>query len=242
MLERILHRNYRKAIINRLGGHNLGAPLPDGGRTQRLLIMTMFLVMGKLAKMDGRVTVEEIAYATSIIQLMGLSGYNKKKAINYFDQGKQPNYEPSETVHELASLIGKGTPLARLFLRVQCRHAFVKGTLRLKEKMLLRDLAEILGFQKSQFIDICHEIDGFKESEPHMAQSFMNKAYQLLQLEPGVEDSEIRKAYLRMMSKYHPDKFAHGDLTEESRKELQEKAMDIRNAYEALCGFRKIRI
>ena len=64
----------------------------------------------------------------------------------------------------------------------------------------------------------------------------------LLQLEPGVEDSEIRKAYLRMMSKYHPDKFAHGNLTEESRKELQEKAMDIRNAYEALCGFRKIRI
>ena len=242
MLERILHRNYRKAITNRLGGHNLGAPLPDGGRTQQLLIMTMFLVMGKLAKMDGRVTVEEIAYATSIIQLMGLSGYNKKKAINYFDQGKQPNYEPSETVHELARLIGKGTPLAKLFLRVQCRHAFAKGTLRLKEKILLRDLAEILGFQKSQFIDICNEIDGFKESEPHMVKSFMNKAYQLLQLEPGVEDSEIRKAYLRMMSKYHPDKFAHGDLTEESRKELQEKATDIRNAYEALCGFRKIRI
>ena len=62
-----------------------------------------------------------------------------------------------------------------------------------------------------------------------------------MQLEPEVEDSEIKKAYLRMMSKYHPDKVVNENLTEESLKELHKKAMEIRAAYEALCGVRKLR-
>ena len=62
-----------------------------------------------------------------------------------------------------------------------------------------------------------------------------------MQLEPEVEDSEIKRAYLRMMSKYHPDKVVSENLTEESLKELHNKAMEIRNAYEALCGIRKLR-
>ena len=43
-------------------------------------------------------------------------------------------------------------------------------------------------------------------------------AYKILQIEPEAQGSDIKKAYLRMMSKYHPDKVAHDNLTEESLK------------------------
>ena len=69
MLGRILNRRYRKALLARLSGQHSNLSLPSGGRTHRLFVMSMFLVMGKLAKMDGRVTANEIKYASSVMQL-----------------------------------------------------------------------------------------------------------------------------------------------------------------------------
>ena len=98
----------------------------------------------------------------------------------------------------------------------------------------------MLGIQKSEFNDICEEIlkySGFSNSN-----SFLDNAYRVLQLERDVENGEIRRAYLRMMSRYHPDKILRENLTKESVRLAQEKSTAIRNAYEAVCGFRKIRV
>ena len=191
--------------------------------------------MGKLAKMDGRVTPEEIKYATSIMQLMGLSYSEKKEAIEYFEKGKKRSSEPSEFVDKLVYLIGKGSPLAESFLKTQCRLAFVKGALRLREKVYLRSLAENLGFKKSRLDAIFCEIGGAIENDFNKDNSPQQDAYKILQLEPKAKGSDIKKAYLRMMSKYHPDKVEHDNLTKESLKYHKKKVMEIRNAYESLC-------
>jgi DnaJ like chaperone protein len=141
--------------------------------------------------------------------------------------------------------------LAKLFLQIQCEAAHLKGNLRLKDKMLLRDVAEQLGYSKSEFLAIASATQSahyqrfdanpraeFLKSE---GRSFLHNAYCVLQLEPGVEDGEIRRAYLRMMSRYHPDKLASTDASEDALKQAQENAMAIRSAYEALCGIRKLR-
>ena len=242
MLATIIHRRYRAAITSRLTGSNPNAPVPNGGRTQQLLLEAMFLVMGKVAKMDGRVTGDEIKYASTIMQLMGLTYSERKKAINYFEQGKRPNTDVLACISKMACIIGKNSSLGNLFVKIQCRHAFVKGELRLKEKILLRNVAEILGFQKAQFLIICEEIQGCTGKPEPKPRRFLNNAYRVLQLEPDVEDGEIRRAYLRMMSRYHPDKLIRNNLTEESLKQAQEKSMAIRSAYETVCGYRKIRV
>ena len=165
MLERILNLRYRQAILSRLSGGSLNKPLPSARITHQLLIKSMFLSMGKLSKMDGRVTPAEIKYATSIMQLMGLSYSEKKKAIEYFEAGKKRCSEPTKFAVKLVYLIGKGSSLAELFLQTQCRLAFVKGVLRLREKVYLRNLAEILGFKKAQLDDIFREIGGAIEND-----------------------------------------------------------------------------
>ena len=52
------------AVGDRLAGSSPEARIPDGGRTQRIFNRTMFVLMGKLAKLDGRVVDGEIQYAT----------------------------------------------------------------------------------------------------------------------------------------------------------------------------------
>ena len=236
MLERILNLRYRQAILSRLSGGSLNQPLPSARITHQLLIKSMFLSMGKLSKMDGRVTPAEIKYATSIMQLMGLSYSEKKKAIEYFEAGKKRSSEPTEFTVKLVRLIGKGSSLAELFLKIQCRLAFVKGVLRLREKVYLRNLAEILGFKKAQLDDTFREIGGGIEHNLSRDSIPKRDAYKILQIGPEAQDSDIKKAYLKMMSKYHPDKVAQDNLTEESLKNLKKKMMEIRNAYECLCG------
>ncbi|GIT22964.1 MAG: co-chaperone DjlA [Pseudomonadota bacterium] len=241
MLALLLNRGYKRAIISRLNGTNPHASVPHGGRTQQLLLMAMFAVMGKIAKMDGRVTTNEVKYASTIMQLMGLSAVERQQAINYFDQGKQANTDVMSCVRDLAGAIGGNSALADLFLKIQIRHAFVKGELRLKEKVLLRDVAETLGFDKSAFLAFCNEMQAPSDTKQSKARNFLHNAYKVLQLEPGAEDGEIRRAYLRMMSRYHPDKLVRDNLSEESLKQAQEKSMAIRTAYETVCGYRKIR-
>ena len=143
-------------------------------------------------------------------------------------------------VRELVSSIGRRSALARLFIKIQCRLAFIKGDIRLKEKILLRDVAESLGFSKAEFLEICREMQ-IHASLKQENGKFLRNAYHILQLEPDVEDGEIRRAYLRMMSRYHPDKLVRENLSEETLRIAQEKSTAIRSAYETVCGFRKIR-
>jgi DnaJ like chaperone protein len=241
VLSLLSHRSYKRAICGRLNGTAPDIDVPAAGKTQQLLTQAMFAMMGKLAKLDGRVTELEVKYATSIMQRMGLTPPQRQRAIDYFYQGKQPTIDVMPLLKELVGVIGSRSALAHAFLKTQCGLACAKGDIRLKEKMLLRDIAEELGFDKAALLAVCTDILGASDGRQLKARNFLSHAYKVLQLEPGVDDGEIRKAYLRLMSRYHPDKLVRQNLTEENLKQAQEKFSDIRSAYETVCGFRKIR-
>lgn len=251
MLTVLTGRAYIKALVKRLSGFSAGVNLPAGGRAELAISKAMFMVLGRLAKMDGRVTKEEIGYANEIMKRMALNGEKRQQAIQSYEQGKYPDSDLSETVSIAAKISGRRSALAKLFMQIQCEAAYLKGSLKLKDKMMLRDIAELFGYNKSEFLAIASatQSEQYRRAEQRSSteffqprgRSFLHNAYQVLQLEPGVEDSEIRRAYLRMMSRNHPDKLASNNLSETKLRQAQENAMAIRNAYETLCGFRKIR-
>lgn len=241
MLSVMFNRAYKKALCKRLSGFSPETNIPAGGRTEQAFTRAMFMLMGRLAKMDGRVTEEEISYASGIMKRMGLGSESRQRAINYYEQGKHPDTEIGQCVASMVAAIGQRSALAKLFIQTQCRAAYLKGGLRLKDKMLLRSVAELLGYDKTEFLSICADTQNGTIREPRRTRSFLQNAYSILQLEPGVADGEIRRAYLRMMSRNHPDKLVSNNLSEESLRQAQEKAMAIRSAYETVCGFRKIR-
>ncbi len=242
MLGLLINKPYKRAMTARLNGSAPEVDVPAGGNTELTFTIAMFAVMGRLAKLDGRVTQGEVKYATTIMKLMGLEQAARMQAIDYFEHGKLPDTDVLSCVKAMIKMIGARSPLADLFLKIQCRMAYVKGDIRLKEKLHLRDAAEILGFSKAEFLTVCTEMQSHADYKQLKANNFINNAYNVLQLEPNAADGEIRRAYLRMMSRYHPDKLVRDNLSEETLKQAQEKSMAIRDAYEAVCGFRKIRV
>jgi len=250
MLTALTSKAYLRALLKRLSGFSVAAELPPGGRAEMALTDALFMVLGRLAKMDGRVTQEEIDYASQIMQRMSLTGQRRQRAIAAYERGKHPDSDATTAVDQAARIIGKRSALAKIFLTVQCEAAYLKGNLRLKDKMLLRDVAEQLGYSKCEFLAIASATQSEHyqretirpDSGFGQGRSFLQNAYRVLQLEPSAADGEIRRAYLRMMSRYHPDKLSGRNVSEAALKQAQEQAMAIRSAYEALCGFRKIRV
>jgi DnaJ like chaperone protein len=241
MLALLLNRPYQRAVVGRLNGSTPEIVVPDGGRTEELVTMAVFAVMGRVAKMDGRVTRSEIRFASIIMKLMSIKNEKRQQAISYFEQGKQPNTDVIRCVELMHRFIGSRSVLAHLFLKIQIRMSHIKGDMRLAEKVMLIDMAEVLGYDRTEFLAICDQMQRRVESSELRARSFLNNAYKVLLLKEGVEDSEIRRAYLRLMSRYHPDKLAKDNLSEESLKRAQVKSTAIRSAYETVCGHRKIR-
>ncbi|HEX4887033.1 MAG TPA: DnaJ domain-containing protein [Luteibaculaceae bacterium] len=64
-------------------------------------------------------------------------------------------------------------------------------------------------------------------------------AYQILEVEEGASDEEIKKAYRKMAVKYHPDKIAH--LGPEFQSSANEKFQKVQEAYEQIKKQRGIK-
>jgi DnaJ-domain-containing protein 1 len=108
-------------------------------------------------------------------------------------------------------------------------------SLRLKDRVFLRGVAEKLGFDKAELIACCDEIHKESCFGLSVSQKGNCEAYNILEIEPGAELSVIRKAYLKQMAKNHPDKLVAQAPNEEVMLRAKDHVNNIRNAYEILC-------
>lgn len=66
----------------------------------------------------------------------------------------------------------------------------------------------------------------------------MDICYEMLRIEPSASDDEIKKAYRKMVLKYHPDKVLHRSA--DDRKWAEEKFKRVTAAYERIKRERNI--
>lgn len=241
MLAALRYRSYKQAVLKRLDGSEPDAELPAGGQMERLISDALFVAMGQLAKLDGRVTRTEIEFANQLMQKLGLHNGARAHAIASFDLGKQQGSDAIQMLAQLVNSVGPRSALACQCLRILCRFAQLRGVIQLQGKILLRDIAEVLGYDKAELLEICAPQQASPTAKPAYVSSILRDAYSTLELDASAENLEVRKAYLRLMSRYHPDKIRRANLTPESLRFAQEQSMLVRTAYETVCGQRKIR-
>jgi DnaJ like chaperone protein len=241
MLYQFLNTSYKQAVTARLNGCDLDVAVPHGGRAQELVNQAMFMLLGKVAKLDGRVTTEDIGYATLIMNLLDLGETERRNAVADFNRGKLWATDVNPVLKNLVQHIGRRNELVCLFMKIQCQAACVYGGMGLPKKVFLRGVAEIFGYDKIEFQEVCNESRKFCSSGSGSNWSSISEAYDVLQLAPGVNDEEIKRAYRRLVSRHHPDKLNTQNLSEDALRSAQEQFTSIRSAYEILCGKRKIR-
>ena len=227
--------------------------IPQRGVMQAVFFQATFLVMGKLAKADGRISEHELNAARSVMAQMGLNETQRLEAMNLFSQGKESSYKISEILSELRDSIGKRSSLTQIFLEIQLQTAYSDGQLDHSERIVLQTICQYLNINKFQFELINQRIyaqQQFNKSRQQYQQGhqhppyfndkqLLDKAYACLGVKQSTSEPDIKKAYRRLMSQHHPDKLVAKGLPKEMMQIAKEKTQEIQTAYEMIKKSRK---
>jgi len=214
-----------------------------GGRShtgrQQVFFETTFLVMGHLAKADGRVSEEEIRVARAVMHQMRLRPEHVQLAISLFTRGKRPEFALNRQVETFRDACGRHRDLIRNFLEVQFELTLSKGSIKSAERDLLWQIAAILGVGRAELAQleaIVRARHAFRQGRrPGRTQSdSLGQAYKALGIPKTATNREVKTAYRRLMNQHHPDKLVARGLPDSMQEAAKERTREIRSAYEMI--------
>ena len=230
-----------------LNGLGEGASAGGQARTQLAFFTATFAVMGRLAKADGRVSNDEIAFAKAVMEQMQFGEQQKKVAIELFNQGRKPEFDLDGVLQQFRSECHRRHTLMQMFLEIQLQAAYADGELHPAERELLLHVFASLGFSQHEFNHLEAMVrasrggaGGYRPGGQEQGPT-LDEDYAVLDMDESSTDAEIKKGYRRLMSQHHPDKLVSKGLPEEMIKVATEKTQQIRKAYERIKQSRGMR-
>ena len=208
-----------------------------------------FMVMGRLAKVDGHISTNEINQAEQIMDKMQLTLKQRQEAIILFKRGKNPEFNIEETLEQFKRVAGQ-TILLPLFLEIQLQAAYADGYLTTEKQNFLTELCVALEYDINSFNTLhekflaqrnfYHQHSKSSYSQrPHTNKDQLNQAYTIIGVSPSAPLSEIKHAYRKLMSKNHPDKLVAKGLPENMIVQAKQKTQEIQSAYDTICQHKK---
>ena len=213
-----------------------GAPRAS---TSDVFFRTTFELMGHVAKSDGRVTEAEIDAARRLMHELRLGPAEISAAIACFRTGKSAQYDASTSVETLREACAMRHDLLRAFMELQLRAALAGNGVSPPARAILIRVAERLGMSGLEFahMEAVLRARYYGRSEQQSRRTPdkpLAAAYAELEIDAGVTDPEVTKAYRRLMSRHHPDKLVANGLPESMAQVAKEKTQRIQEAYEAI--------
>lgn len=213
-----------------------------GVRTvQSRFLDATFAVMGALCKADGVVTRAEIETVEAIFAHLHLSPAQKDAAKAAFARGKSPEFDLDAEVTAFARSLGAGGVLLQLFLQLQLMAVAADGQVHPAEREMLVRVARQLGLAEHDIAQLEALLRSASSGQGSASAASgppprerLDDAYTALGVTPAASESEIKKAYRKMISENHPDKLASQGLPENLRELAEERARKINAAYDLI--------
>ena len=225
------------SIIDRSISYGIGGVNPlSRAHRESVFLGTVFVLMGKIAKADGRVSGEEIAHVEQIFQKLGMTTEHRQQAIALFKKGATQDFDIRPTITEFMAVCGHTASLKQMLLVYLIVMAFADGHLEPTEEALLKDIALHLGYSQQQF----QQIMGMVINQSHFSSgqatsaSSLEDAYKALGVSKENSDLEIKRAYRKLMSQYHPDKLMGQGMPEDMIAMATTQAQEVQVAYDLI--------
>jgi len=229
-----------------LGGFLKPLSAEDQQRIGVCYFETTFSLLGYLAKIDGRISKEEITQAEALMVNMGLTADHRQQAIGFFKAGSRADFSLDQVMQRFVNICGRQNNLKRSLLNYLITLALADGELHPSERQVLQKVAHYLGFSKVVFEKLLQMImaqaqfagAGSTTGAASTADQ-LNVAYKALGVSASNTDSEIKKAYRKLLSENHPDKLIGQGMPDDMIKLATERTQEIRKAYELIQLSRK---
>lgn len=233
------------SAIDRNIAYGAGAinPLTSKRRGQ-VFAETLFTLYGTMAKADGHISQAEIDQTEQLIKEHGLTAEGRETAIAMFKKGSAAGFDYQAQLAEFLQVCGHTHDLKKMLLVYLIVMALADGRVDEAEESLLQNMAEKLGFNAITFRQIMESVisqshfsgaSGQRQASPSM----LEDAYKALGVTKESSDQEIKKAYRKLMSQYHPDKLMGQGLPKEMIEVGTKKAQEVQVAYNLILESRK---
>ena len=207
--------------------------------------LALFQSMGYLAKVDGRVSEDEIRAARTVMHRLGLGPAAVHSAIDWFNEGKEPGFSLVQAMRKLRRVDARVAEERTMFVRLVLEVSLAKSRLHQKERAAIWTMCTELDIGRvelAQMEAMIRAQRGFRRSPAGDADAArVRAAYEALGVVQDATNDEIKKAYRRLMNRNHPDKVAPSNPNAAVLAEAERRTREVRSAYELLKARRAIR-
>lgn len=184
----------------------------------------LFVMLGRLAKSNGRVSPAHIQAARAEMQRLHLDERAQRGAIDAFNRGKTGADGLRAPLRQLADDPAQG----RVLLQACWRMARAEGPVANREHELILLWGGWLGWTR----EAVAELDGGRRQDAPISRSgAYQEALRLLGVRSDSEPEVIKRAYRRLLSRHHPDKLAGAGASAEQVREATERTRELHAAY-----------
>jgi len=200
-----------------------GPRLQQAEQTQATYFISLFSILGKLSKIDGVVTREEIAVVDGFINGLPMADREKQFARQIFNEAKESHYTIEDFANQLCQAVGAQPTLLLSFLDLLFQIAAADGKYHPAEASALKEIKNIFKVSDRQFEDI--KAVYFKDTD---------KYYKVLNCSPSSSNDEIKSAYKKLVKEFHPDTIIAKGLPEEFIDFASNRFREIHESYEKI--------
>ncbi|MBC9252457.1 molecular chaperone DjlA [Pseudomonas alcaligenes] len=196
----------------------------------------LFMLLGRLAKCDGRVLDSHIRMARSEMQRLGLDEAATRRAMDAFARGKLAEM----ALHGPLAALRRRPERGEVLLRTCWRMAWADGRVSPAEYQLIQEWGQALGWAQTALDGLADEYEPAKRSREPSPGDYQ-AALRLLGVQSDSEPAAIKRAYRRLLSRHHPDKLAGSGASAAQLRTATEKTRELQSAYELVRqrrGFR----
>ncbi len=195
-------------------------PFGHAEQAQAAYFISLFSILGKLAKADGVVNREEINVIDQFLSTLRLPEQQKQFARNIFNQAKNSPYSVDDFASQLYQVNQAQPTLLLSFMDLLFKVAAADGRLHESEEAVLLRVKNIFRISDAQFDNLKSVY--FKQDDRY---------YKLLHCTKESTDQEIKSSYKKLVKEYHPDMIVSKGLPEEFVEVATKKFQEIQEAY-----------
>ena len=183
-----------------------------------------FSMLAKLAQADGEVTDAELrSIEDFMINDLRLDPISRNSAARIFYSAQESPEGFSGFAEQFYRQFRGNPQVLDIMMDILLRVAAAEGGMSRAEETLILEAVRIFGFSETKYRNMKQRYGLASE-----------RNYAVLDLNSGASVEEIKKAYRRLVSEYHPDKLASKGVPEEFKAFASEKFREIQEAYEII--------
>ena len=189
--------------------------------SQQVFAIALIILTAKLAKADGQVSKEELI---AIKNKLKIPDHEIDQVEKIFNKAKEDSlgYEPY--AQQIAQIYRNNPVVLDEVINILFYIAEADGKVSDSEITMIRNIARIFSISQSQFEGIRESRKGSDKLNP----------YVVLGCDPNEDFASIRKKYLSLSKKHHPDVLVSKGVPQEVIEESKKKMRAINSAFDQI--------